>query len=36
VWANPRDTVMEGTVKQAMTTQGIDIVMELTKFSRAH
>jgi hypothetical protein len=35
VWANPRDTVMEGTLKQAMTAQGMDIVMELTSFKRA-
>ncbi len=34
VWANPRDTVMEGTLKQAVSTQGIDIVMELTSFTK--
>ncbi|MGK5084904.1 hypothetical protein WDW37_16575 [Bdellovibrionota bacterium FG-1] len=34
IWANPRDTVMEGTLKQAITTQGMDIVMELTTFKR--
>jgi hypothetical protein len=34
VWANPRDTVMEGTLKQAVTAQGMDIVMELTSFKR--
>ena len=32
VWANPRDTVMEGTLKQDMTTQGMDIDMALTSF----
>ena len=32
LWANPRDTVMDGAIKQTMTTQGIDIVMELTSF----
>ena len=36
VWANPRDTVMDGTLKQAMTTQGIDIVMALTSFKRSN
>lgn len=34
VWANPRDTVMEGTLKQTMNTQGTDIGMELTSFKR--
>jgi hypothetical protein len=34
VWANPRDTVMDGTLKQVMTTQGIDITMALTAFKR--
>jgi hypothetical protein len=34
VWANPRDTVMDGTLKQAIQSQGMDIVMALTKFSR--
>jgi hypothetical protein len=32
VWANPRDTVMEGTLKQVITTQGMDITMALTSF----
>ena len=35
VWANPRETVMEGTLKQSITTQGMDVVLELTSFSRA-
>lgn len=34
IWANPRDTVMSGMIKQAMNTQGIDIVVELTDFKR--
>jgi hypothetical protein len=36
VWANPRDTVMEGTLKQEMTMQGINIVMALTSFSKVN
>ncbi len=35
VWANPRDTVMEGTLKQTMNTQNMDIAIELTGFKRA-
>jgi opacity protein-like surface antigen len=35
VWANPRDTVMDGTLKQDMTTQGMDIVMALTSFTKS-
>jgi hypothetical protein len=35
VWANPRDTVMDGTLKQTMKMQGIDIVTELTSFKHA-
>jgi hypothetical protein len=34
VWANPRDTVMDGALKQAVKAQGMDIVMELTSFKR--
>ena len=34
VWANGRDTVMEGTLKQTMKAQGTDIGMELTSFKR--
>lgn len=35
-WINPHDTVMEGTLKQvAATSTGIDVTMELTKFSRS-
>jgi len=34
LWANPRDTAMDGGVKQAMTTQFGEIVMELTSFTR--
>lgn len=34
VWANPRDTIMEGTIKQIMATQmGFDLTIELTKFN---
>lgn len=33
-WINPRDTVMDGTLKQDMATQmGINLVMELTSFA---
>ena len=34
VWANPRDTVMEGTLKQTMPTQFGTVTVELTKFRR--
>ncbi len=34
IWANPRDTVMSGMIKQVMNTQGIDIAVELTDFKR--
>ena len=34
IWANPRDTVMSGMIKQTMKTQGIDIAVELTDFKR--
>jgi hypothetical protein len=34
IWANPRDTVMDGAVKQAVKAQGMDILMELTSFKR--
>lgn len=36
VWANPRDTVMDGTLKQIVQTQGIDLTMELTSFRRVN
>lgn len=35
VWANPRDTVMEGTIKQIANTGMFDLTMELTSFKRA-
>ena len=36
VWANPRDTVMEGTLKQIADTGMVgNMVMELTSFKRA-
>ncbi|OFZ20189.1 MAG: hypothetical protein A2X94_09810 [Bdellovibrionales bacterium GWB1_55_8] len=34
VWINPRDTVMEGTVKQIVNTGMFDLTMELTSFNR--
>jgi len=34
VWANPKDTVMEGTLKQMMATGMVDITMELKTFKR--
>jgi hypothetical protein len=34
IWANPRDTVMDGAIKQAVKAQGMDIVIELTSFKR--
>ena len=34
VWANPRDTAMDGTLKQIAASQMGDITMELTSFSR--
>ncbi|MCM2322312.1 MAG: hypothetical protein NDJ90_03520 [Oligoflexia bacterium] len=34
VWANPRDTVMDGTVKQLMVTDFMDLIMELVSFKR--
>lgn len=34
IWANPRDTVMDGAIKQKIKTQGMDVVMELTSFKR--
>ncbi len=34
VWINPRDTVMEGTLKQITQTQGITMTMELKSFKR--
>ncbi|MEK6706294.1 MAG: hypothetical protein AABZ06_10940, partial [Bdellovibrionota bacterium] len=35
VWLNPREVVLEGTIKQiATTTFNIDIKMELTSFKR--
>ncbi|MCM2277607.1 MAG: hypothetical protein NDJ89_05980 [Oligoflexia bacterium] len=34
VWANPRDTVMEGTVKQFVATGLLDLTMELLNFKR--
>lgn len=35
IWANPAATVMEGTLKQVMTTQmGIDMTLELQKFKK--
>lgn len=36
LWANPRDTVMDGALKQAVKTQGIELVTELTSFKRAN
>lgn len=33
-WINPRDTVMEGAIKQIITTDQIDITLELTSFKR--
>jgi len=33
-WINPRDTVMDGTIKQIANQNGMDIVIELTKFTR--
>ena len=32
IWANPPQTVMDGVVKQIITTQFGDLTMELTKF----
>jgi hypothetical protein len=34
VWANPRDTAMDGTLKQAVTTQFGVMTLELMSFSR--
>ena len=34
VWANPRDTAIDGTVKQAVAAQFGTVVLELTKFKR--
>lgn len=34
VWANPRDTVMEGTLKQVMATSLTDIALELLSFKK--
>lgn len=34
VWVNPRDTVMEGTVKQFMDTGMLQITMELVSFTK--
>jgi hypothetical protein len=34
LWANPRDTAIDGTVKQAVTMQLGNIVMELKKYNR--
>ncbi|MGK5088083.1 hypothetical protein WDW86_11045 [Bdellovibrionota bacterium FG-2] len=34
VWANPRDTVMEGTLKQIANTGLFDLVLELTSFKK--
>jgi hypothetical protein len=35
IWANPQETVMDGAVKQIMSTQFGNISMELTSFKRA-
>jgi len=34
-WMNPRDTVMDGTIKQIAQTQLFPLTMELTSFKRA-
>ena len=34
LWANPQETPMEGTLKMIMSTDFMDITMELTSFSR--
>lgn len=33
LWANPQLVVMDGSIKQDVPTQGIDIVLELTSFA---
>ncbi len=33
-WINPRDTVMEGAIKQIISTDQIDITLELSSFKR--
>ncbi len=32
IWANPKDTVMEGALKELIKTQGQDVTLELTSF----
>lgn len=34
IWANPRDTVMEGTVQAKLTTTFMPIMMKLVRFTR--
>lgn len=34
VWVNPRDTVMEGTIKMVANTGQFDVMLELTNFKR--
>lgn len=34
VWMNPRDTVMEGTIKQIMETSMMPLTLELTSFKK--
>ena len=33
-WMNPRDTVMEGAIKQIISTDQVDITLELASFNR--
>ena len=33
IWANPKETVMEGALKQVVKTNGIDVILELVKFA---
>jgi hypothetical protein len=34
VWSNPRDTVMDGTLKQIVATGFMDLTTSLTRFNR--